>query len=196
MSLPPMKRVAITPSYQPLAFSMRVPVDFHQLPLPAEEHDFSDPAVMMPLAVFMAGYGAVLCSIAVRPMSTGAGGQTLGENSIMDWVSHLASRQQGSTLRKMMPAAKWGTQTVGCEALQPSDAGDMIVQALFLEDGGNLYNVSMMAPAAIWDSVSPTLQAMVDSFTLLHPQGPTRPIAPGQPLPPVAIFPADADAAT
>jgi hypothetical protein len=179
-----MKRVRVVPAVEQLGFSMLVPEDFRQLPLPPEAEDFSDPTVMMPLGVFMAGYGAVLATVAARPLGEGDG-------SIMDVAMRLAQHQiasSGGQLRKLMPVSKWETTVVEVEATQPSDVGEMIVRAAFLEDGGAIFNIGMLAPTALWPSVEATLVEMVDSFSLLAPRGPTRPIAPGQAPPAAAKF--------
>jgi len=165
-----------------LAFSMLVPEDFRQVPLPPESQEISDPSEMMPLGVFMAGYGAVLATVAARPLAE-------SDASIMDVAMRLAGRQvatAGGKVRQLMPVSKWGTTVVQIEATQPSEVGEMMVRAAFLEDGGTIYNVGMLAPVALWPSVEKTLEEMVDSFTLLTPRGSTRGIAPGQapPTPP------------
>jgi hypothetical protein len=182
----PMKRTRVTPAVPQLAFSMLVPEDFRQLPLPAEPTDFSDPNIMMPLAVFMAGYGAVLASVAARPLNPDG-----SEGSLMDIAMRLAHAQlatAGGKVTTLMPGRKWGTMVVEAEATQPSEAGEMKFRAFFVEDGGTLFNVAMMAPVALWPAVEKTLIEMVESFSLLAQQGPTRPIAPGQPLPPKPVF--------
>jgi hypothetical protein len=181
-----MNRTRVTPSVPQRAFSMLVPEDFRQLPLPQEPTDFSDPNIMMPLAVFMAGYGAVLASVAARPLNPDG-----SEGSIMDIAMRLAHAQlaeAGGKVTALMPGRKWGTMVVEAEATQPSEAGEMKFRAVFLEDGGTLYNVGMLAPVAVWPSVEKPLVEMVESFSLLAQQGPTRPVIPGQPLPPKPTF--------
>jgi hypothetical protein len=175
-----MTRVAVAPPIAHLAFSILVPADFHQVPIPAEEKDFADPSAMMPCGVFMAGYGAVLCTVAARP--------AFDDGSVMDWAMYLVGQQEGFAVKKLMPERRWGTQVVEVEATQPSEAGEMTVHAIFFEDGGRLFNIGRMAPTAIWPSVKDTLAAMVDSFALAQVDGPTRPVAAGTPLPPKAQF--------
>jgi hypothetical protein len=135
---------------------------------------------MMPLGVFMAGYGAVLCTVAARP--------AFEDGCVMDWAMYLCGQQQGMQVKKLMPERRWGTQVVEAEAVQPSEAGEMFVRAIFFEDGGRLFNVGIMAPTAIFSSVKDTLEAMVASFALAHVEGPTHPIANGVPLPAMAQF--------
>lgn len=187
--MPPseMKRIEVKPPVERLAFSIRVPVDFQQVPLPEETQDFSNPAAMMPLGVFMANYGVVLCTVAARP--------AFDDGSVMDWAMYLCGQQQGFQMKKLMPERRWGTQVVEAEATQPSEAGEMTVRAIFFEDGGRLFNVGAMAPSAIWPSVKETLEAMLASFALAHVEGPTRPIATGTPLPAKAIFEIEGEAA-
>ena len=183
-----MQPVVVTPKFPQLAFSIQKPDDFNQIPLPDESQDFSDPSAMMPLGVFMASYGAVLCTVAARPF---AGDPQAPGGSLMEIVMDLASRQlasAGGQVKKLMPERRWGTTVVEVDANQPSEAGEMTLRAIFFEDGGTLYNVSRMAPVAIWGSVEATLNAMVDSFALLQLQGPTRPISPGSPPPAKAQF--------
>jgi hypothetical protein len=175
-----MTRVTVTPPVANLAFSILVPGDFHQVPLPEESQDFSNPTAMMPCGVFMAGYGAVLCTVAARP--------AFDDGCVMDWATYLVGQQEGFTVKKLMPERRWGTQVVEVEATQPSEAGEMTVHAIFFEDGGRLINIGRMAPTAIWPSVKDTLAAMIDSFALHHVEGPTRPLSNGLPLPPKAQF--------
>jgi hypothetical protein len=174
------KRIEVKPPVERLAFSIRVPGDFQQVPLPEETQDFSNPTAMMPLGVFMASYGVVLCTVAARP--------AYDDGSVMDWAMYLCGQQQGFQVKKLMPERRWGTQVVEAEATQPSEAGEMTVRAIFFEDGGRLFNVGVMAPSAIWPSVKETLEGMLASFALMHVEGPTRPIATGTPLPAKAAF--------
>jgi hypothetical protein len=37
-----------------------------------------------------------------------------------------------------------------------------------LEDGGRLFSITAMAPALLWDAVKPTLDRIVETFTLLE----------------------------
>jgi hypothetical protein len=181
--MPTMTRITVTPAAH-LAFSLLLPDDFRQVPLPEESHDFSNPSTMMPCGVFMASYGAVLCTVAARP--------AFDDGSVMDWAQYLVGLQEGFAVRKLMPERKWGTQVVEVIATQPSEAGEMTIHSIFFEDGGRLFNIGRMAPTAIWPSVQDTLAAMVDSFALHHVEGPTRPIATGVPLPQPARFAAGA----
>jgi hypothetical protein len=171
-----MNRVRVQPEIRQLAFSMLVPDDFRQIPIPPETPDFSDGVTMMPVAVFMAGYGAVLASVAARPLAE-------SDQSLMDVAMRLANHQiatAGGKLRQLMPVQKWGTTVIQIEASQPSEVGEMIIRAAFLEDGGTIFNIAMMAPTALWGSVEKTLTEMIDSFSLLAASGPTRGLAPGQ----------------
>jgi hypothetical protein len=159
----------ITPPVEGLACRFLQPVDWEIAELPHEPQDFSEPDRFMPLALCIARFGACVFSVAARP--------AFSEGTVLDWFRHIASLQ-GLEPEGFSPGKVGDHDAVACFATQPSEAGPMRMRLSLFEDGGNLYNVSVLAPAQIWPSVEPLFIPMVQSFALLEPKGPTVPIAP------------------
>lgn len=150
-----------------LAFSYLRPAEFHALDLPADVPDFEQPAVLMPLHVTMADYGAVLFSIGARP--------AYGDGSVEDWAGFLTGEFK-MKVASLRPTTLAGIAGIVVEATQETDAGRMRIRSVFIEDGTRLLNLTLMAPASIWDSVEPTLAFALSSFRLDEPRGSTAPV--------------------
>lgn len=169
-----------------LGFSFSKPVDFMDVPLPAEDPTFDKPEYCFPLHVAMAGYGAVVFAVAARP--------AYEEGSVLDWAKWLLE-QQGVALEGFMPIEISGMPAVAYTSTQQSEAGVMRLKAAAIEDGGRLILVSIMAPQAIWPSVESTLETMLASFKLDNPRGTKTPLIPGGPIPKSTAKPAAAPVA-
>ena len=170
-----------------LGFSFSKPVDFMDVPLPAEEPTFEKPEYCFPLHVAMAGYGAVVFAVAARP--------AYEEGSILDWAKWLLEQQPGVTPLGFMPIEINGMPAMSYQATQQSEAGEMLLKAAAIEDGGRLILISIMAPKAIWPSVESTLETMLASVKLDNPRGTKTPLIPGGPIPKSTAKPAAAPAA-
>lgn len=145
-----------------LGFTFLKPKDFRVLELPEEEVKFEDPTYFVPLYVCMAGYGAVVFSVAARP--------AFDDGTVEDWVRFLASKQEGE-ITDVRRGVVGGLQAVVVDATQPSEAGEMRVRSHFIEDGGRLLILGALAPAQVWESVETMLMQMVGSFRLESAQG-------------------------
>ena len=163
----------ITPHVPRFEFRVLMPDDFQVVPLPEESPDFSDTAQMLPLGVAMAKYAAVVFTVATRP--------AFSAGTVADWLVHMARTQEGLQLEEIGESRVGDIPCVACFATQQSEAGPMRMRTSLFEDGGMLFNVSVMAPQALWGSVEATFVTMVNSFTLSHREGSRVPLAPAQP---------------
>lgn len=150
-----------------LGFTYLRPVDFRALDLPEEAPKFEEPTYFLPLHVCMASYGAVVFSVAARP--------AYDSGSVEDWMMYLAEQQLGE-VKSMRRGVIGGMQAMVAEAVQPSEAGRMRFLAHFIEDGGRLIIVSVMAPEQVWSSVEEMLRMMTMSFRLSTVKGQSAPV--------------------
>ena len=81
-----------------LGFSARLPTDWPALTLPEEAPDFSNPTLLVPLAIVMAPHAALIFSFAARP--------AYDDGTLFDWAQYLLNHNQ------LKPRAM-GTDTVG-----------------------------------------------------------------------------------
>lgn len=150
-----------------LAFGYLRPAGFHVVQIPDERPDFDQPTTFFPLHVVMANYGAVLFSAVARP--------AYADGAVQDWAEFLA-RENQLEIVSLRPGVIGGLPCLLVEVQQPSEAGLMYMRTALLEDGGRLLNLSIMAPAAIWPGVEPTLQLALASFRLAGPRGTSTPL--------------------
>lgn len=174
MSTTEFTKVAVPARIADLAFTFDQPKDFMVVPLPEEKVDFATPEYCVPLYVCMAGYGAVVFAAAARP--------AFEDGSLLDWAQFLMQKQ-GIALQSFLPVTIGGLPAMQYEATQSSEAGEMRVRAIALEDGGRLVLVSTMAPQQIWPSVEAMFDHMIASFRLDRPKGTRTPLIPGGPVP-------------
>jgi hypothetical protein len=164
-----LQSISVIPPVAGLAYSHLLPSGWQQVPIPEEEPDFSQP-VFLPLGVNMAPYGAVLFTVAARP--------AFEDGSVYEWLLYLCQREQ-LEVRGAMPVRVAGRDMVECRATQQTDAGPMRLRLLMFEDGGRLFQISAMAPEAIWASLEATFDEMLESLQLDKCHGPTVPLIPG-----------------
>lgn len=164
-------QVHVPPRLADIEFTLRMPADFRDVELPTEDVDFTDPTKFAPLFVGMASYGAVLMSVAARP--------AYDDGTLREWIGFLCV-SDGLTLVSIERSSLGERSTMVAEATQESDAGLMRIRTHLFEDGGRLINISVVAPDAIWPSVSETLAAMQQSFELLRPRGGTTALEPSE----------------
>lgn len=119
------------------------------------------------IAGTLAPYGAVLFSVVARP--------AFEDGTIQDWAEFLVAKEKIQIV-SMTPGMVAGMPAVIIEALNETDSGVMRMRTALLEDGKRFLNLSVMAPAAIWKSVEPTLQTAMSSFRLAEPRGSTTPL--------------------
>ena len=165
-----LQTVAIQPRVAGLNCSHVMPAEWRQVSFPEEDLDFSQP-VFLPLSVSMAPYAAVVFSVAARP--------AFSDGAVYEWMMYLVGREDFE-IQGAMPVRIGGTEAVECRAIQQTEAGPMRMCIVMFEDGGRLFNLTAMAPAAIWDSIEPAFDQIFDSFRIEDPRGATAPLVPGQ----------------
>lgn len=169
-----------------LAFSVQLPQGWVSHELPAEDQDFTNPAVFAPLAVVTAPHAAIVFAFAARPR--------FDDGTLHDWAHYLLA--QGGLECKAIGEHQIGTLSalVG-EATLPSELGPMIVRFAFFEDGGRLVNLTLTAPELLADAVSGAWFTTLDSFVLTDPRGPTVALFPPVQAPESRSEPDQGDAA-
>lgn len=177
----PTSRFEIPSRAADLGFTVELPADWVQHPLPDDDLDFSDPLRMLGLCAITATHAALVWAVAARP--------AYDNGSVHDWAvwlsgqAGLAPRTQGEGRLGDLPAI------VGEGVLQ-SDLGPLLVRWAFAEDGGRLINATLTAPMLLAGAMQPVWQQALETFDLESPRGPSVAL-----WPPLAAAPAEADAA-
>jgi hypothetical protein len=147
-------------------FACEIPAGWQRVPLPPDEVDFADPRVMRPLCLFTPSYAAIVFTVATRPLIPGSTPATA--------LAYLSDAQQ-----LPIEPIRHGILPCGAvaETMATQRAGDdtMRMRLVMLEDGGQLFSLTAMAPGPLWEAMKPTLDRIVQSFVLLDPKGPTTP---------------------
>ena len=159
----------ISPPTGDLAFRFLIPADWELNGIPPDDIDFSDSGEFMPLAICAAKYAPCVCSIAARP--------AYADGTVLDWFKFLLSNQ-GYSYDDIVTAKVGPLDALACFTTQDSDAGRMRQRLSLFEDGGRLFNVTVIAPEQIWPSIEPLFITMVESVTLASPRGPTALLLP------------------
>jgi hypothetical protein len=152
-------------------FRVYLPIDFRRLDLPPEQPDFSKPDAFLPLMICMATYGAVILTVGIRP--------AFGQGAVGTWVQELCRLQQVNVYET---SRCWlaGRIVFCCDAVQQSDAGPMHVRLHFFEDAGTLWQVSIMAPQAIWPSAQNALFPILGSMQIATQPDQSVPLVEGE----------------
>ena len=116
-----------------LGFTLPLPPDWVGHELPAEEPDFGNPTLLVPLAVVTAPHSALIFAIAARP--------AYEDGSLHDWARYLL-QHHGLTPRTLGVHAVGTLPAIVGEAVQASDMGPMLVRFAFCEDGRRLLNLT------------------------------------------------------
>lgn len=160
----PFSRFEIPSRAADLGFSLELPTDWIQHPLPDDDLDFNDPLRMLGLAAITAPHAAIVWATAARP--------GYDNGTVHDWATWLidqaglAPRTQGEGRLGNLPAL------VG-EAVLQGDLGPMMVRWAFAEDGGRLINATLTAPMLLADALQPVWQQALETFALETPRGAT-----------------------
>lgn len=150
--------ITVVPSLPQLAFRLRLPGDWQQLPVLADACDFSAPAALRPLGIFVASYGAIVFSVAARPAY--ANGQP-GE-----WLRFLCTEQGVAMVEPgTMPLA--GHTAATCYTSQYSDVGRLRVRMALFADSGRMVLLTAMAPETLWSAMRGAFDTMFASFALV-----------------------------
>lgn len=165
-----MRRVQVAAGDAALAFTCRVPQRWVQATLPQHAVDFANPAALLPLAIFSSAADAAAFSVAVRPAyETGA---------VSQWLTWLTEAQRLFGADVARPYALSDRTAVACTASERGPAGEMRLRLVMFEDGGNLFVLTVSAPAARWAELEGLLDPIARSFTLLGGRGSTVALSP------------------
>lgn len=152
-----------------LDFSLEIPHDWRDLELPREDVDFDDATKFAPLAMLMAPYAAILCTVAARP--------AYASGTLAQWLQFVARENQlelGDVEEQRLGALEgvgaWGMQNDGGTVLRSRIA--------VVEDGDRLLVVVCMAPNELWNAVAEHFVRMLATFTLAAPRGRKVDLAP------------------
>jgi|GEM_PF-970526 len=156
-----------------LGFTLPLPPDWVGHELPAEEPDFGNPTLLVPLAVVTAPHSALIFAIAARP--------AYEDGALHDWAQYLL-QHHGLTPRTLGVHAVGTLPAIVGEAVQSSDMGPMIVRFAFCEDGRRLLNLTLSAPEMLAGAVQGLWFEILSQFVLTTPRGPTVPVMAGTPV--------------
>jgi hypothetical protein len=156
-------RTVITDPDPAFSFACDIPRGWQRIPLPPATIDFTNPGVMRPICVFTPSYGALVFTVATRPILP-----KMTPADALNFLARLQEFEVGPIEQVDLPcgpvAQTLATQRSGEETLR--------MRLVMLEDGGRLFSIAAMAPALLWDAVKPTLDRIVETFTLLEPEEP------------------------
>jgi len=163
-SAPEFSHIQVPARIAHLDFSYLQPANFQAITLPDEQPNFDEPSTFYPLHISVATYGAVVISFAARP--------AYADGTMQDWAEYLMKNEKIKVV-SLKASTLAGLPALVVEATNQTDAGEMRMRTVLIEDGQRLLNLSVMAPEAIWPSVEPTLQMSLTSFRLAESRGTT-----------------------
>lgn len=171
-----------------LDFSMKTPIGFVEAQLPAEEIDFSDPSVSVPLLVMMSPVAMAVITVAARP--------AFDDGTVRDWLEFLCGRH-GITLLAAGPGYVGGLHknhpAVIAAGIQVQQETELVLSLVAMEDGGRLVTAHAMCPRELEPSYMSTLEACIHSLELLHHKGPTARLERDAPVFDIEIIQHDGD---
>ncbi len=161
-----------------LGFSLLVPKDFVEPPMPAEEPDFSDPTKSFPLTLLSSSVAAAFLAVAARP--------AYENGSMEDWARYLADHFK-LTITGLVSGYVGGPNhnhpAILCEAEQEQDGTPMTMRFVLFEDGKHLVTVQALCPTELWPSYGKMLEQSIVSIELDSPKGPTVACVPNAMVP-------------
>lgn len=152
-----------------LGFRFLRPDDWVLLDLPAEQLDTTNPYAFLPLGICVARYGAVVFTVAARP--------AFDDGTLAQWLDHFA-RVNLQDPGPVEAEDLHGRPAASCWGMQASDGVLLRARAAFVEDGGKLLVLNVMAPDHLWGSLASTLVTVLRSFELTTPAGATVALCP------------------
>lgn len=165
-----------------LGFRIALPRDWNPADLPPEEVDFGAPSSFYPLLVATAPGMPVVLTVAARP--------GFEDGTLQDWSLFLLD-SQGIRPTEFGPAAIGELRGLAGVGRQQQDETWLEVRFAFLEDGGRLVHLGLLAPEGIGPAMEPVWQTALRNFALESPQGQNTPVGPGEGVMPAAF--ADSD---
>ena len=165
----------VSPTNHPgLTFRFLKPADFKIADLPAETRDLSKATTFLPLAVAITQYGPMVFTVAARP--------AYEDGTVEQWLEYLL-REEGCKHEAITETRLGDLPAVTCDALQKADEVVMKMRFFLLEDGGRIFQVTVMAPEPFWSNALQKFAPMLASFELREPRGTKVPLRPGAPAP-------------
>ncbi len=160
--------ITVKPAVPQFEFRLLLSGSWRKIDTPPEEPDFSNLAAFLPLGIFLQDKTYGILSIAARP--------GYGDGTVLDWLKYVAGTQsfEVETLEPFMVSAGSAASAI---ATQDNEGGKTRMRVVALEDGGNFFTLTGMAPVESWDAMKELIDRILASFTLVHPQGPTIPVA-------------------
>ena len=152
-----------------LDFSIEIPHDWRSVELPREDVDFDDATKFAPLAMLMAPYAAILCTVAARP--------AYASGTLAQWLQFVA-RENKLELGNIEEQRLGELDGVGAWGMQNDDGTVLRSRIAAIEDGDRLLVVVCMAPNELWNAVAEHFVRMLATFTLTAPRGRKVDLAP------------------
>lgn len=152
-----------------LAFRLAVSRDWTLHDLPGEDVDFSSPGAFFPLLLATAPWAAVALTVAARP--------AFEDGTIQDWALFLLD-SQGIRPTSMSPVEIGGLRALFGAGHQQQQDTALEVRFAFLEDGGRLVYLGMMASEALSSSTEVFWTIALANFSIDEPQGQTAEVGP------------------
>lgn len=150
------------------------PTDFVIADVPHEVPDFEKSPMFMPLAVTLTQLGPVVFSLGARP--------AFGDGTVSQWLDYVC-REENYEHSEPQRIDIGGMPGVTCDAMQSSDAGLLQMRFVMIEDGGRLFQMSGLAPQALWKAAVERIDTMLRSFELAEKRGTQVPLFPGESAP-------------
>jgi len=160
--------ISITPAIPQFEYRLLLPGGWRKLDTPEAMPDFSNLAAFLALGVFIHEPTMAIVSIAARP--------GYGDGTLLDWLKYV-SGEQSFAVESLEPFIVSAGQAASALATQENDGGQTRLRVVALEDGGNFFTLTAMAPVESWDALKDLLDRILSSFTLAKPRGPTIPVA-------------------
>lgn len=170
-----------------LAFRIAIPRDWNPLELPPEEVDFSVPGAFFPLMLAAAPWAAVVLTVAARP--------GFENGTLQDWSLFLLD-SQGIRPTAFGPVTIGNLPGLAGVGRQQQEGTWLEVRFAFIEDGGRLVHLGLIAPEAISAPLEALWKAALQGFVLERPQGQTVPVGPGMGISPEPATEAEPPAPT
>ncbi len=150
-----------------LGFRVAAPKDWNVVELPAEEVDFGQPANFFPLLMVAAPWAMVVLTVAARP--------GFEDGTLQDWSLFLLDSQgiRPTSFGAGMVGNLGGFVGVG---RQQQEGTWLEMRFAFVEDGGRLLYLGLIAPEALSASLDSVWTAALGSFALERPQGQRVPV--------------------
>jgi len=145
-----------------LGFHIAAPADWQVPELPLEEVDFNDPTIFVPLMIAVAPYAAIALTVCARP--------AYENGSVTDWAQYLLGINRIAE-SDIQPRAIGALQAITARGRHEQDGTALETRFAFIEDGGRLLNLSLLAPAILSPSLDAIWNTALDSFELESPKG-------------------------